>query len=297
MHREENILAREKKALSKANRIKAPKVSLPKFSMLAVLPKSKRKGTSRKQSLIASNTVASALPAKSHNEQLDGDEQAAAQAVAMTFSRDIAASSHMDSQFSRQDGGDISGMSTPAAYFDYSSSTSSLPREYDRHHSGCSPALTYNSPQYNKEEFDYDFHYGPHATPDLHSHTVYHERHSHYTDYHNDDDALRTPSYVPATHWDQPRIAYPTAVAADGPSGLCMYVPAPVAPYAMAQPMSRSSTSYNGGMHYSPAYDWSHSPKIYQGPIDWSARPLVPFSHPPSIPQTVRMEEVCRVPL
>ena len=297
VHREENILAREKKALSKANRVRAPKLSLPKLTIPAAIPKTKRKGTSRKQSLIESIIIASPLRAESHDEQLDGDALAAAEAAATTFSRDIAASSHMDSQYSRQGGGDISGMSTPAAYFDYSSSTSSLPSERDHGHSGYSPALTYTSPQYYKDEVDYDFRYGPRATLDFQSYPVHHARHSHYIDYHDDDDVLRTPDYVQSIDSDQPRVAYPASVAADGPSGLCMYLPAPSTPYAMAQTMSRSSPSYNTGIHYSPAYDWSHSPKIYQGPIDWSARPLVPFSHPPSIPQTVRMDEICRVPL
>lgn len=73
-----------------------------------------------------------------------------------------------------------------------------------------------------------------------------------------------------------PPVSYP--MDSPQPSGLCLYIPPEEPTYSPYASASNPTTPM-----LSHSYNFPHaSPPMYQGPIDWNSRPLVPFQEMPS---------------
>lgn len=88
---------------------------------------------------------------------------------------------------------------------------------------------------------------------------------------------MLAPSHVP------PPLSHP--MDSPQPSGLCLYIPPEEATFAHTYtPYASASTPVTPMLAQN--YNFSNpSPPMYQGPIDWNSRPLVPFQDPHAHPR------------
>lgn len=294
--REENLVAREKKALSKANRTKGIKVTLPKLPSAPSMPKLGRKFSVKKNKVTGLTDVPVAAP-QLDIQALPVDES--------YYLSPIGDSHYIDGAFSESNE-DIAGLATPNTYFEYSSSTSSLPSDYEAALSSASPVAPY---QYSRsyKALDYSIAAGSSAGP------VHNFRDPHrtsnttipgYVQSATDQSHIVHQSYMFASDCAQSSpMSYPS-MSNESPSGLCLYIPGSPARTASPAVGIIPSFPYGHTRSYStplsPAVSQTPSPRVYQGgPIDWSARPLAPFaiSSTSTVSQTVRMDEICKVSL
>ena len=290
-------MAREKKAASKANRAKVPRFTAPKLSA-ASLSRNSKKGEPADK---AKSAVALTIPA---NNTISFDVQQ----IHHAFNTYSQLSPVTDSSIPEDALEVDEHLEMPSLYFDYgSSSTSSLPNEYD---SGYMAMNDYGNAYSLNRYHDYEEtrQYSPvgysmpnalFAQQDL-ANTIY--RKSPSTEV-SPYQMSRAHSLTQDPHMQQiPSLPFPT-VAAGSPSGLCLYIPGSS---VVQSPTMSTSSSINGytQSHYSPlpspSPTYAVSPRVYHGPIDWSARPLAPYAHSTSVNphcvhplQTVRLDQIC----
>lgn len=257
--KEENQAAREKKALAKANRTKTLKVTPPQ------LGNSEEKRTASKR-----------RSAKTHRTTTSASESSATREPVQYGAPEIPrerSQPNTDLQYSLamppQQHKPLQPVIEHPVEYDDSLSTSDGADNYFGYLSSSTTSLQSSvyDPVYNQDSLSYSAGHHEYSMPasaiaiDPALYAPYGLIHS--------DAKLQGPTQVP------PPLSYP--LDSPQPSGLCLYIPPEEAtfsnsfsPYASVSTPVTPMLSQNYNLPH-------HSPPMYQGPIDWNSRPLVPF--------------------
>lgn len=261
LNREENQAAREKKAIAKANRTKTPK-SAPAKSDEKRTTSKKRAVKARRMTSSSSESSATPEPVRQQAHEVPQERPhlhiephytvSMPVLPAQPIGRVPAESEHI---LEHEDNQSISD--SAETYFGYlSSSTTSLQSSiYD-------PVYAHESLPYITGHHDYHI---PVTAPS--NEPAYYGRYD----------------FLPGESKVQPPAPPPLSYPMDSPqpSGLCLYIPpeepaftGTFSPYASVSTPTTPMLSHNFNFP-------NPSPPMYQGPIDWNSRPLVPFHETP----------------